>query len=380
MLQMEGMLQLATTPFSLNVYLAIGYLRRTLDAGITPVRDAGGADLGLKRALEMGLVDGPRMLISITPLSITSGHLDFWLPSGQSLGLLTEHPGRPDGICDGVDAVRAKVREVLRAGAEVIKVCATGGVMSPTDHPDFTQFSPEELAVMVQEWSYRRGVKVMAHAQGKEGIKNALRAGVHSIEHGIYLDDEAIELMLARGTFLVPTLLAPQAVIEQAEARGTMPEWSLRKAKEVLEAHRDSIRRAHRAGGRDRDGHRRGGHAPRDQPPRARPHVRARGDDTHGVAGRHHPHGGRVSGLAGARGDARAWKARRRRGVHRGPAGRPRSARAVSDRAGGPGRAGGEGRASGGRESAPLRRRARCRPAIRFDVERSGGTGKRLNR
>ncbi len=247
-MQNEGMMKHATTPFSLNFYLAVGYLRRTLDAGITTVRDAGGADLGLKRALEMGLIEGPRMQISITPLSITGGHLDFWLPSGQELGLFTPHPGLPSGICDGVDEVRKKVREVLRAGAEVIKVCSTGGVLSPTDHPEFTQFSPEELAVMVQEGAFRRGVKVMAHAQGAEGIKNAVRAGIHSIEHGIYLDDEAIELMLARGTFLVPTLLAPQAVIEQAEQTGMISEWALRKSKEVLQAHRDSIRHAHKAG------------------------------------------------------------------------------------------------------------------------------------
>ncbi|HUX34519.1 MAG TPA: amidohydrolase family protein [Gemmatimonadaceae bacterium] len=246
--QLEGMMKAAITPFSLNFYLTLAYLRRTLDAGITTVRDAGGADLGLKRALEMGIIDGPRMQISIVPLSITGGHLDFWLPSGQELGLFTPHPGLPSGICDGVDDVRKKVREVLRAGAEVIKVCATGGVLSPTDHPEFTQFSPEELAVMVQEGAYRRGVKVMAHAQGAEGIKNALRAGIHSIEHGIYLDDESIALMLAKGAFLVPTLLAPQAVIEQAEQAGTISEWALRKSKEVLQAHRDSIRRAHAAG------------------------------------------------------------------------------------------------------------------------------------
>ncbi len=246
--QLEGMMKHATTPFSLNFYLALGYLRRTLDAGITSVRDAGGADLGLKRALETGLIDGPRMQISITPLSITGGHLDFWLPSGETLRLFAPHPGLPSGICDGVDEVRKKVREVLRAGADVIKVCSTGGVLSPTDHPEFTQFTPEELSVMVQEGAYRRGIKVMAHAQGAEGIKNAIRAGIHSIEHGIYLDDQAIEMMLERGTFLVPTLLAPQAVIEQAEQTGSISEWALRKAKEVLQAHRDSIRRAHRWG------------------------------------------------------------------------------------------------------------------------------------
>jgi len=120
--------------------------------------------------------------------------------------------------------------------------------MSPTDHPEFTQFSQAELEVMVEEGRFRRGIKVMAHAQGAEGIKNAVRAGIHSIEHGIYLDDEAIELMLAHGTFLVPTLLAPVAVVEAAEATGRVADWALRKAKESLEAHRESIRRAHRAG------------------------------------------------------------------------------------------------------------------------------------
>jgi imidazolonepropionase-like amidohydrolase len=248
MLEFDEPMKAAATPFSLRFYQAIERMRRTLDAGITTVRDAGGADLGLKQAVELGIVEGPRMQISITALSITGGHLDFWLPSGTTIELMPSHPGMPDGICDGVEGVRRKVREVLRAGAEVIKVCATGGVMSPTDHPDFTQFSPEELEVMVREGAYRRGVKVMAHAQGAEGIKNAVRAGIHSIEHGIFLDDEAIDLMLEHGTFLVPTLLAPQAVIEQGEARGTMSEWALRKSKEVLDAHRDSARRAFQAG------------------------------------------------------------------------------------------------------------------------------------
>ena len=101
---------------------------------------------------------------------------------------------------------------------------------------------------MVQEGEYRRGVKVMAHAQGSEGIKNAVRAGIHSIEHGIYLDDEAIDLMLENGTFLVPTLLAPLAVVEIGEATGAMPAYALSKAKESIEAHKESIAKAYKAG------------------------------------------------------------------------------------------------------------------------------------
>ena len=240
--------QMTATPLSLNFYKALGSMRRTLDAGITSVRDAGGADLGVKQALEQGLIEGPRMQISISMLSVTGGHGDSWTPSGIDLDLFPPYPGRPDGICDGVDSVRRKVREVLRAGADVVKVASTGGVLSPTDHPEYTQFSPEELAVIVQEAQYRRGTKVMAHAQGAEGVKNAVRAGVHSIEHGIYLDDEAIELMLKHGTYLVPTLLAPVSVVQIAEAAGTMPEYGVRKAKEVVDIHRESVRRAYKAG------------------------------------------------------------------------------------------------------------------------------------
>ncbi|MBE2232901.1 MAG: amidohydrolase family protein [Anaerolinea sp.] len=240
--------KLLTTPFSLHFYKALGHMRRTLDAGVTTVRDAGGADLGLKMAQESGQVAGPRMQISVSALSTTGGHGDGWMPSGMTLDIFPAYPGKPKGICDGVEDVRRKVREVLRAGAEVIKVCATGGVLSPTDHPEFTQFSEAELRVMVEEGAYRRGVKVMAHAQGAEGIKNAVRAGIHSIEHGIYLDDEAIELMLAHGTYLVPTLLAPLSVVEQAEAKGNMPEYGVRKARETIEIHSESIERAYRAG------------------------------------------------------------------------------------------------------------------------------------
>ena len=249
-LMLEGLNipRMLTTPFSYNFYKALSHMRRTIDAGITTVRDAGGADLGLKQAQADGLIVGPRMQISVTALSITGGHGDGWMPSGFSLDLFPPYPGMPDNKCDGVEEVRRKVREVLRAGAEVIKVCSTGGVLSPTDHPEFTQFTEEELRVMVQEGAYRRGIKVMAHAQSAEGIKNAVRAGIHSIEHGIYLDDEAIDLMLAHGTFLVPTLLAPLSVLEQAETTGNMPEYGVRKARETIEIHSESIAKAHQAG------------------------------------------------------------------------------------------------------------------------------------
>ncbi len=235
------------TPFSMRFFNAVKYMKNTVNAGVTSVRDAGGADAGVKQAVESGVVLGPRMQISISVLTITGGHGDGWMRSGNEFDLFPAYPGFPASRVDGVDDCRRKVREVLRAGADIIKICSTGGVLSPTDHPEFTQFSPEELEVIVREAAYRRGVKVMAHAQGAEGIKNAVRAGIHSIEHGIFLDDEAIELMFKHGTFLVPTLLAPLAVLEVGE-KGGMPEYGIRKSKEVIEIHSESITRAHKAG------------------------------------------------------------------------------------------------------------------------------------
>ena len=235
-------------PFSYNFYKAIDHLKRTINAGVTTVRDALGADQGIKQAVEDGLILGPRMQISVNALTITGGHGDKLTKSGMLLPTFIEdYPGLPNGICDGVEEVRKKVREMLRAGADVIKVHATGGVTSPTDHPNFTQFSVEELKVMVQEAQFRGNRKVMAHAQGTQGIKNCIEAGIHSIEHGIFLDDEAIAGMKEKGMFLVPTLLAPVSVIEYAEELG-MSKTSIIKSKEVIEAHSKSFRKAVEAG------------------------------------------------------------------------------------------------------------------------------------
>lgn len=230
-------------PFSLKFYQAIHYMKRTLNIGVTTVRDAGFTDVGVKEAIEQNLIQGPRMQVSINPLTTTGGHGDSWMRSGIDT-TNPAYPSMPDAICDGVEEVRKKTREMLRAGADNIKVHATGGVMSPTDHPDFAQFSEEELRVMVEEASFRKNRSVMAHAQGNEGIKNAVRAGVRSIEHGIDLDDEAISLMKENGTYLVPTLLAPVSVLESDE----MPEHAIRKSQEVAERHRNSVARAHKAG------------------------------------------------------------------------------------------------------------------------------------
>jgi imidazolonepropionase-like amidohydrolase len=234
-------------PFSYQFYQAAQNLSATLDCGITTVRDAGGADQGIQQAVDDGLIDGPRMQIAVTILSQTGGHGDGWLPSGMSAELALPHPGRPPGIVDGPDQMRHKVRELVRAGAQVIKVCTSGGVLSPRDDPRRAQFRPDELDVLMDE-ATAAGLRVMAHAQSTDGIKNAIRAGIQSIEHGIYLDDEAIAMMLDGGTWLVPTLIAPQAVIDAAEAGARIPESSVQKARDVRQDHHDSFARAVSAG------------------------------------------------------------------------------------------------------------------------------------
>lgn len=234
-------------PFSYAFYEAARNLEATLACGITTVRDAGGADLGVKRAVENGLVRGPRMQIAITILSQTGGHGDDWMPAGFEVPTMPPHPGRPASVVDGPDEVRRRVREILRAGADVIKVCTTGGVLSPADDPRHSQFSLEEVEVMVAE-AAAQGRPVMAHAQGAEGIKTAVRAGVRSVEHGIFLDDEAIELMLAADTYLVPTLVAPRAVLAAAEAGAAIPETVVAKAAATAEVHTQAVKKAVAAG------------------------------------------------------------------------------------------------------------------------------------
>jgi imidazolonepropionase-like amidohydrolase len=234
-------------PFSRQFYEAELNLRKTLAIGITSVRDAGGADLGIKEAVADGTIAGPRLQISIIMLSQTGGHGDDWYPSGSLVPFMGPHPGRPSGIVDGVDEVRRKVRELHRDGADVIKVATSGGVLSARDDPRHAHFRPAELEALVEE-ATAAGMFVMAHAQGADGIKNAVRAGIRSIDHGIYLDDEGIELMLRRGTWFVPTLVAPQGVLDAADAGVSLPAAVLDKARMVIDIHRTAFRRAVEAG------------------------------------------------------------------------------------------------------------------------------------
>ena len=202
-------------PFSLPFFHIAETLRTTLALGITTVRDASGADAGVKAAVEQGVIVGPRMQVSVAMLSMTGGHADPWLPSGARGAWSVAYPGMVDGVCDGVDGVAAKVRETIRAGADVIKIASSGGFLSPTDDPSQPNFSQAEVDAIVAT-AADLGRPVMSHAHGAEGIKRAVRAGVRSIDHGTFLDEEGIALMLERGTWLVPTLTAGDTTDELA--------------------------------------------------------------------------------------------------------------------------------------------------------------------
>lgn len=235
------------TPPTLRAFMAANNAAATLDAGFTAARDAGGTPQGFKMAIERGLIPGPRLRIAVTILSQTGGHGDQTMPSGVR-ARVPAGPEFPANVVDGPDEVRRAVRELLRAGADFIKFCATGGVLSPADEPGHTQFTPPEIDVMVEE-AAAAGKTCMSHAQGTQGIKNAVRAGVESIEHGIWLDDEVIADMKRRGTFLVPTLVAPLWVLRRAEKEpGSVLPQSVRKTKEVIDDHRASAARAIAAG------------------------------------------------------------------------------------------------------------------------------------
>jgi imidazolonepropionase-like amidohydrolase len=233
-------------PFSYRFFQVAENLRTTIALGITTVRDAAGADLGLKRAVEDGVLVGPRMQISVNMLSMTGGHNDAWLPSGAISSWGVSYPGMPDGVCDGIDGVRAKVREMARAGADVIKIASSGGFLSPLDDPRRPNFSQEEVDAIVST-AADLGRWVMSHAHGAEGIKRAVRAGVRSIDHGTFLDDESIGMMLDHGTWLVPTLTAGDTTEEMANDP-KISESVREKLRGLGRPELDAFRRAAQAG------------------------------------------------------------------------------------------------------------------------------------
>lgn len=249
MLEYPDIMRSLITQPSLRLLQAIPRMRATLDAGITTVRDAGGSPAGLKIAVERGIVAGPRMQVAVSVISQTGGHGDGFFPCCVDIGLFgIRFYDVPDSVVDGVEEVRKATREILRAGADWIKLATTGGVLSASDTPTSSQLTIEEIATAVYEAAAQEK-RCMAHAQGSQGIKNALLAGVASIEHGVYLNDELIELMLQKEVYLVPTLVAPVAVVEFAkEHPGILPPIMAAKAVGVIEAHQQSFRRAVEAG------------------------------------------------------------------------------------------------------------------------------------
>ena len=202
--------------------------RITLEAGFTTVRNVGAegfGDVALRDAINAGDVPGPRMLVSGPALGITGGHCDENL-------LPFEYHFAAEGVADGVEGVQHKVREVIKYGADLIKICATGGVLSHGDNPQASAYTQEELKAIVAD-AHRLGRKVAAHAHGAQGILWASQAGVDSIEHGSYIDDAAIAEMKKNGTYLVPTLYLADWFLANASACTFRPEL-IAKGKEVM--------------------------------------------------------------------------------------------------------------------------------------------------
>ncbi len=223
---------------------ATEYTRKTLHAGFTTVRDLGSdhlVDVALRNAIAAGKVEGPRLRVSTWALGATGGHCDN---DAMAPGMLVKE--RADGVADGPDALRAIVRRDIKYGADQIKVCATGGVLSRNDDVEHPQLTQAELDAIIDE-AHARGRKVAAHAHGAEGARRAVKAGVDSIEHGSFLDDDVIALMKQRGTYFVPTLLALEGVKERFE-QGTLQPESIPKFKAALARRDATMRKVVKAG------------------------------------------------------------------------------------------------------------------------------------
>jgi imidazolonepropionase-like amidohydrolase len=216
--------------------------KTTLEAGFTTVRNVGASgysDVALRDAINAGDVPGPRMLASGPPLGITGGHCDDNL-------LPFEYHQSAEGVADGVEAVQHKVRETIKYGADVIKICATGGVLSKGDDPNAAQYTLEEMKAIVAD-AHRLGRKVAAHAHGAQGVIYASDAGVDSVEHGHLMNDEAVATLKKNGTYLVPTLYLMDWHRENA-AKTHMPEYMRKKMEMVSAQGQDASKKAFAAG------------------------------------------------------------------------------------------------------------------------------------
>ena len=234
-----NMMERLNTYKTVRTFNTAEMMKKVLRAGFTTVRDAGGIDVGFRVAVEMGLIEGPRLIVA-GPLRQTGGHFDKYYASGVDLS------GGEWPLSDGVPAVQKEARHLLRQGFDFLKVCTTGGVVSPTDRPEDTIWTMAELEAIVYE-AKARGKAVMAHAQGTQGIKNAVLAGVWSVEHGSMLDDEAIEMMLKAGTYLVPTLFPFYYFTHFGEEMG-LPSYAIAKMADFGAGIRENFQRALNAG------------------------------------------------------------------------------------------------------------------------------------
>lgn len=234
-----NMMERLSTHPTVKTFLTAEMMKKVLYAGFTTARDAAGLDVGFRTAVEQGLIEGPRLIVA-GALRQTGGHFDKYYPSGVELST----SGLP--LTDGVPAVQHQTRHLLRQGFDFIKVCTTGGIVSPTDHPEDTEWTMDELHAIVHE-AKAKSRAVMAHAQGTQGIKNAVMAGVWSVEHGTMLDDEAVDMMLAAGTYLVPTLFIWNFNLKHGRDIG-LPPYAIAKFEQVGDVRIRSFEKALAAG------------------------------------------------------------------------------------------------------------------------------------
>ena len=233
-------------PLGLHFYNAVPHSLQTINAGVTTVRDCGSADLSFKLAQKKKLFTAPKVHLSITPLVMTGGHFDLFLPSGWDMEII--YPGFPKGRCDGVEEVLKKTREVKRAGADFIKVMASGGVLTTNTSPEFPQFNKKELKTIVDE-AKASNMKVSAHCHSLKGMNNCIDVGFSSIEHGTFIDKKTAEKMADKKVNLVPTLL-----VHQFLARNGFPPWDsyadekTQKLKEIVKVHKENISTAYDVG------------------------------------------------------------------------------------------------------------------------------------
>ena len=233
-------------PLGLHFYNAVPHALQPVNAGVTTIRDCGSADLSFKLAQQKKLFTAPKIHLSITPLVMTGGHFDLFLPSGWDMEII--YPGFPKGRCDGVEEVLKKTREVKRAGADFIKVMASGGVLTTNTSPEFAQFNKKELKTIVNE-AKATNMKVSAHCHSLKGMNNCIDAGFSSIEHGTFIDRKTSQKMADKNVSLVATLL-----VHQFLAKNGFPKWDsyaaekTAKLKEIVKVHKENISVAYEEG------------------------------------------------------------------------------------------------------------------------------------